>query len=57
MYNFKPVTDLVKCLTESSAVMGSIHLDEAKKGMARLPDPRCSFFNPMACHGKIGIRI
>ena len=57
MYDFKSVTDLVKCLTKSSSVVGSIHLNEAEKGVVRLPDPWRLFFNPMPCHSKIGVRI
>jgi hypothetical protein len=35
--NFQPITNLVECLTKSDTVVGSIHLNKAEQGMARLP--------------------
>jgi len=48
---------LVQCLAKASAIVGGIHLNESKQGMARLPDPKCQLFDPVPCDSQIGIYV
>jgi hypothetical protein len=55
--NFQPITNLIECLTKSDTIVGGIHLNKAKKGMARLPQPRCCLFYPCSCDRKVSICV
>jgi hypothetical protein len=55
--DLKPVTDLVKDLSKTGAIVSTVHLCKTEQHMLQVPLAQSMFLNPVSCDSKIRVRI